>query len=534
MGDDDLGPEGFGTRGIPSAKKGYDKRVIDTLVAEAVERWAELKRRFDALQSEVDRAGGLEHLTRDMKAVGEEVAKILEVAKEAADGMRSRARADGDAIVAAAETRAGELIRGGEEDAFQARHDAWETGTDLLALVRETSSAIIAEAEDDALLIRAEAERESHRRLAVTRKEQDDIIRNARYELDRHIAMARDLAAEILTTANTEEVALTPNPGQEDRRRELLAEIERLRATRGIEDVSVLPAEPAPARPREDAFYRDFDAGLSDLSDSLAAEVEQLGGVRGSRSAAAAKVAASERRSTARTEADDVGTLFEALRTTAEVEVVVDRVAPDPIGFHERVVIPALNIGLRDLKRRIVDLQAGALEALRTKGWSPEARTILGQITPALDQAVQRASSGGLEAARALAGVQVGSPAGSDRARRLMAMMSQELTSQLRTAAGGEGGVEGTAARMSKVFREWRTDECERWVRAIVDAAYHDELLAALVEGGYSAVRGLSEGSPCAECPAATGAVWDPAGEPPEGTRLPPAHLGCVCTIAPV
>ena len=168
MGDDDLGPEGFGTRGIPSAKKGYDKRVVDTLVAEAVERWAELKRRFDALQSEVDRAGGHEHLTRDMKAVAEEVAKILEVAKEAADGMRSRARADGDAIVAAAETRAGELIRGGEEDAFQARHDAWETGTDLLALVRETSSAIIAEAEDDALLIRAEAERESHRRLYRT------------------------------------------------------------------------------------------------------------------------------------------------------------------------------------------------------------------------------------------------------------------------------------------------------------------------------------------------------------------------------
>jgi hypothetical protein len=181
--------------------------------------------------------------------------------------------------------------------------------------------------------------------------------------------------------------------------------------------------------PAEDAFYRDFDAGLSDLSDSLAAEVEQLGGVRGSRSVAAAKVAASERRSTARTEADDVGTLFEALRTTAEVEVVVERVAPDPIGFHERVVIPALNMGVRDLKRRIVDLQAGALEALRTKGWSPEARTILGQITPALDQAVQRASSGGLEAARALA---MRSPFAGATKRRLMAC--PELTSN-RTAA---------------------------------------------------------------------------------------------------
>jgi hypothetical protein len=87
MGDDDLGPEGFGTRGIPSAKKGYDKRVVDTLVAEAVERWAELKRRYDTLLTEVERAGGLEHLTRDMKAVGEDVTKILESAREAADGM---------------------------------------------------------------------------------------------------------------------------------------------------------------------------------------------------------------------------------------------------------------------------------------------------------------------------------------------------------------------------------------------------------------------------------------------------------------
>src|SRR3989304_1700575 len=179
MVDDDLGPEGFSTRGIPSAKRGLDKRVVDNLVAEAVERWAELKRRYNA----------------------------------------------------ALEEQAAAVVREAEQQAFQMRGDAWNTGIELLDLVRETSSAIIAEAEDDALLIRAEAERESHRRLAVTRKEQDYIIRNARYELDRHIAMARDLAAEILTTANTEEVALTPTPGQEDRRRELLAGAERLRPT---------------------------------------------------------------------------------------------------------------------------------------------------------------------------------------------------------------------------------------------------------------------------------------------------------------
>jgi len=550
MVDDDLGPEGFSTRGIPSAKRGLDKRVVDNLVAEAVERWAELKRRYDALQAEVDRAGGLEHLTRNLKSVGDDVTKILEVAKEAADRMRERAQTDMTTANAALEEQAAAVVREAEQQAFQMRGDAWNTGIELLDLVRETSSAIIAEAEDDALLIRAEAERESHRRLAVTRKEQDDILRNARYELDRQIAVARDLAAEMLETAQEEGIELHPTPEQDMRRRELLDDIERLRALRGIEEVSVLTAEPIMARSRddrirrEDSGFRDFEPGLGELSDSLAAEVEQLGGKRGSAVSTAPPKAASRR--LPRSDSDDVGTLFEALRTTSDVEVVVETEEPververvprptvDPLVVHERAVVPAHNLGLRDLKRRIVDLQAEALEALRTTGWTPEPRALLAALAPSLDQAVQRASAGGVAAARTLAGIEVDGPIGSDRARRLMSMMAQELASQLRSAAGAEGSTEEIAARMSKVFRAWRTDDIERWVSAIVDAAYHDELLAALADGGQAGVRGVSDGAPCAECPAATGAVWDPAGPPPDGSRIPPAHLGCTCTIVPV
>ncbi|MBI5157511.1 MAG: hypothetical protein HZA58_05785, partial [Acidimicrobiia bacterium] len=111
MVDDDLGPEGFSTRGIPSAKRGLDKRVVDNLVAEAVERWAELKRRYDALQAEVDRAGGLEHLTRNLKSVGDDVTRILEVAKEAADRMREQGHADVAKITAAAEEKAAAVLQ---------------------------------------------------------------------------------------------------------------------------------------------------------------------------------------------------------------------------------------------------------------------------------------------------------------------------------------------------------------------------------------------------------------------------------------
>lgn len=530
MADDDLGPEGFGTRGIPSARRGYDKRVVDTLVAEAAQRWAELKRRYDELSTAVEQAGGREHLSRNLAAVGEEVARILTAAGDAATGMRERAAADAAEVVRDAEALADRMRRDADDDAFVARKDAWETGTALLDLVRETAAAIITEAEGGAMLIRAEAEKEAHRRLAITRKEQDDILRSARYELDRQIAQARDLAAEMLSTASEDTHELLPTPTQDERRRELLDEIERIRAARSIDQVSVLPLQ-QPLLRREGVHFGELDPKAPELSDALAAEVQSL--------TDAPPPAPREEPPPARRRepspapfADDVGTLFEALRTTSEVDVLEPDGDTDPMVLHDRLVLPAHNLGLRELKRRIVDLQNIALDGLRAAGWSPDAALIAGDVTPALEPALQKAAAAGLEAARTLAGVRVDKPAGSPRVKRLIATMASDLASQLRTAAGGEAGREETVATVGRVFRAWRTDEAERWVRALVDAAYHDELLGALAGSGFEVV-GIAPGAVCAECPAAAGVAWDPSGVPPDGVRVPPAHLGCVCTIGP-
>ena len=86
---------------------------------------------------------------------------------------------------------------------------------------------------------------------------------------------------------------------------------------------------------------------------------------------------------------------------------------------------------------------------------------------------------------------------------------------------------------MARVFRAWRSDEAERWVRAVAYAAYHDSLLAGLAVSGVSAVAPVAAGLLCAECPAGRGEGWDPAGRPPAGTRRPPARPDCVCTVAP-
>ena len=87
---------------------------------------------------------------------------------------------------------------------------------------------------------------------------------------------------------------------------------------------------------------------------------------------------------------------------------------------------------------------------------------------------------------------------------------------------------------MSRVFRAWRTDEAERRLRAIAYRAYHEGVIAALAALELPAVTAITEGRRCPECPAATGAVWDPAGDLPDGVILPPAHPECATTIVPV
>ena len=87
---------------------------------------------------------------------------------------------------------------------------------------------------------------------------------------------------------------------------------------------------------------------------------------------------------------------------------------------------------------------------------------------------------------------------------------------------------------MSRVFRAWRTDEAERRLRALAYRAYHEGVLAGLAALGVKAVTAVTEGRLCAECPAASGAVWDPTRPLPAGVMLPPAHPECVTTIVPV
>jgi hypothetical protein len=536
MTDEQLGPEILSTRGVPSARRGYDKRVIDGLLSEAAKHWAVLARQHSELLDSVEKSGGLEFLGREMSQVAAEVGAILESAKKAADGMRTRAREDAERLEREAATAAEAVVAQADRQAFELRKDAWETGADLLEDALDEAARIIVAGSDDALMIRAQGEKDAHRQVAAARKEGDDLIRTARYEADRQLNQAREVAQEIIDRAAapyTESGDIPDDPVSEQRRRELLAEIEQLRAQRSVDAVEVFATDQTPTTRRRSGQRARSNSGGIDLSDQLAAEVAEMRG--GPPPPKVLRIMTNDKVQFGTD--DDVGTLFEALRTTGEVdEVELERREPlstDPFELREQLLLPVINGGVRESKRRVVDLQNVALAGLRSSGWHPEASVVVRELRGALEPMIHKAASAGARAAGPLAGVMGAMSAPGDRAARLMGDMAAALTGQLGAAVDEGGGPEVMAAAISRVFRDWRTDTAERWSRLVAFAAYHDSLLSALSDGGVEEVVGVGTGSACDVCPSREGLHWVPGGVPPNGTAVPPARIDCGCSFIP-
>jgi cell division septum initiation protein DivIVA len=561
MPEDTIGPESFSTRGIPTARRGYDRKVVDALVEEAVAAWRALEERHRELVAEVDRSGGMQFLERDLSAISADVKRILDAATAAADGIRARATEDAARVVAEAEAAVAEIRAAARADAartqteadrqaFGLRRDAWDAGMDLLGSVQREVAETLRAAEDEAQVIRADAEKETHRRMAITRREADDIIRNAKFEADRQLNLARELAQEMLDRVQGDKAPVIPTAAERHRRQEIIGELDRLRSERTIEDVTVLPAEPAPEPDDSpEVLFGVLDPQTPSLSDALAAEVGRLRGdeppakpPRGRKigrpqpeqapEAEAEEPEAGDERA-APPSGDDVRTLFDALRSTAETEAAV--VLPgDPMELRDRLALPLHNQGLRDVKRRIVDMQNAALDALgASRAWTPDPEAMTAELATALGPIVQKAATAGATAAGALAGIAAPEPVTSGRPAALIKAMAADLGTAIRSALTGGGGPAESSASVSRVFRAWRGDQAERWVRSVTFAAYHDSLVGGLAAAGVATVAGVGSGRPCPSCVGPAGVEWRPGTPPPDGLLVPPAELDCICTVRP-
>lgn len=228
---DQLKPEEIAGRSFRQAFRGAD-------TAEVREFLTRVARQLEELVAQRDRLAGRlgEFAERDLKSefaqVGEEVAGVLEAARQAAEAMRDRAATDAARWRTEAMAEAEAERRAAREDAEHLRTDAWQTSEELIRQVQSEARKQAEAAERDSLSVLGEAEREAHRLTAVARREAEDMVRNARMEAERLNADATARHDEIIEVARRQaEAAQERARALEQRRQELLTELEGLRSS---------------------------------------------------------------------------------------------------------------------------------------------------------------------------------------------------------------------------------------------------------------------------------------------------------------
>ena len=105
------------------------------------------------------------------------------------------------------------------------------------------------------------------------------------------------------------------------------------------------------------------------------------------------------------------------------------------------------------------------------------------------------------------------------RCGSLVQAMAGDLVAQVQAAVAGAAGAGPleVASAVARVFRAWRSDEAERWVRAVAYAAYHDSLLAGLAVSGVAEVVGGGLRVAVPRVPGSPRGGLGPGGQPAAG-----------------
>jgi DivIVA domain-containing protein len=217
---DSLSPEAIAQRTFSQRLRGYNPDEVGAFLAEVAQSVRELRARSEGLHSRLLELGNRD-LTAEFDVISQDVGRILHEARQAAEGMRKRAANDAESLAAEA-----------EKSSIDLRSDAWLTSDKLLQDSAKEAAAIVQKAERDSLVIISEAEREAHHRQSAARRESEETVRAAKLEAERVLMDARSRSDELIVDASRKvDAAEKRAAAVEDRRREMLAELENARQT---------------------------------------------------------------------------------------------------------------------------------------------------------------------------------------------------------------------------------------------------------------------------------------------------------------
>ena len=229
--DQELTPGDIAARRFRQAFRGFDTDEVAAFLSTIASQLEGLIAQRDRLAGRLGEFAERD-LSTEFASLGQEVSRVLEAARIAAEGMRQRASTDAARWRTEAMAEIEEERRAARTDAEHLRTDAWTTSEDLLKQAQAEARRTADGAERDSLSVLGEAEREAHRLTAGARREAEDLMRITRMEAEKLNAEARSRHDEIIEQARRQaESAQERARALEQRRQELIGELETLRST---------------------------------------------------------------------------------------------------------------------------------------------------------------------------------------------------------------------------------------------------------------------------------------------------------------
>ncbi len=508
-------------------------------------------------------------------ALGQETAKVLRsahdaaaevVARAEADGARTRTQAQDDSEqlrvraeqaaaerTAQAEAAAAEMCRRAQEEATTSVESAKGEAESLLSQVRAECRTMVQEAQE--LRARVLSDLTRRRRVLHTQIEQ---LRAGRERLAGTIKEVRHAVEQVtddLFRAEDEARSAAEAAGRQvkvpDEVDELLSQ---LPVTVG--DDAEQPSPEAVSPPEADAgsVLEEEPGGVTVAELGVAAGERVGNGVAGDGpdSAGAEQVVEHDAHSEGerRQAVDDI---FARLRADQRPEALsaavtgVDEAgaaqespsAPDgdpALARRDELLDPAAHALARGLKRVMADDQNDLLDRLRARrGWDQEVllaeedheRRYLQALQPLLEDAARAgvlftgAAAGDVPTMKELAG---------ELARAVVTPLRRRLLDQPEV----EADETATVDHVGSAFREWKGQRAERVALDHALAAFSLGELAATAENDTLRWVVDDDGVPCPDCDDNALAGPLPRGESfPTGQPHPPAHPGCRCLLVP-
>ncbi|HUR49712.1 MAG TPA: DivIVA domain-containing protein [Acidimicrobiales bacterium] len=556
-----VNPEDVARRRFSTSFRGFDQHEVRVYLNQIADELARLRARQDELQRELGAAAQAPPPAMDreslMAALGEETARIVRTAEEAAGDIRSKAEeaaarlrseaaADSEAMRGEAavildqrreqaQAEAAEITRRAEEEAQRLLDDAAWRGQEM---IREAEAS-----RDEVLADLAERKRVAHlqvERLGAGRDRLLEAYRAVRQNLDEAVSTldhapeearkAAEAAESLARRTRPERPApLRPAPPPHPEPAPELepepvaetppapeAEPEPVAETPPAPEPEPVPPHVEPITEPEPAPAREPAADPEPVAEPEPVPAREPGPEPEPLNPVAAA-------------ADDVFARIRAERAVPSVDYLERR---------DSALDPLVSPFVRKLKRRLQDEQNDVLDRIRSGKGLPSLDEALGAIE---QQTARYESIAGdpLEAAANSGAESVGGAGRTEAVAPLCAGLAAELARPLRrgvgralNAAAGADDQQAVADGVGAAYREWRSTRLENLVT--------EHLAAAYVAGVHGASAGDlvwvfdDGGDPCPDCEDNALAGPTSPKEPfPTGQLLPPAHPGCRCLLAP-